>query len=121
MEGLPLNHQLTSRGGRLVRTGSTTPDYRLYRVPGIGSIPDRPGLIRVSEGGASIALEVWELPEDTVGSFVNAVPPPLGFGKVQLEDGSKVFGFLCESIALHPEEEITSFGGWRDWMKSRSS
>lgn len=120
MEGLPLNPQLTSRGGRLVRKRSTTPDYRLYRVPGTGSIPDRPGLVRVSEGGTSIALEVWELPEDTIGSFVNAVPPPLGFGKVQLDDGTKVFGFLCESIALQPEEEITSFGGWRDWMKSRS-
>ncbi|MEZ0277382.1 MAG: allophanate hydrolase [Roseimicrobium sp.] len=121
MKGLPLNHQLTSRGGRLVRKGTTTPDYRLYRVPGSGSIPDRPGLVRVTEGGTAIALEVWELPEDTVGSFVNAVPPPLGFGKVQLEDGSKVFGFLCESIALQPEEEITSFGGWRAWMQSRSS
>lgn len=121
MEGLPLNHQLTSRGGRLVRKSSTKPDYRLYRVPGLGSIPDRPGLVRVTEGGTAIALEVWELPEDTVGSFVNAVPPPLGFGKVQLEDGTKVFGFLCESIALLPEEEITSFGGWREWMQSRSS
>ena len=121
MEGLPLNHQLTSRGGRLVGKCNTTADYRLYRVPGAGSIPDRPGLVRVPEGGTAIALEVWELPEDTVGSFVNAVPPPLGFGKVQLEDGTRVFGFLCESIALLPEEEITSHGGWRAWMQSRSS
>jgi allophanate hydrolase len=45
----------------------------------------------------------------------------LGFGKVQLEDGTKVFGFLCENIALLPEEEITSFGGWRAWMQSRSN
>lgn len=121
MEGLPLNHQLTSRQGRLVRTGATTPHYRLYRVPGTGKIPDRPGLVRVKEGGAAIALEVWEVPEESLGSFVDAVPGPLGFGRVHLEDGSTVFGFLCESIGLDPREEITQHGGWRAWMASRSA
>ncbi len=120
MEGLPLNHQLTSRGGRLLRATRTTSEYLLYRVPGAGAIPDRPGLVRVHDGGASIALEVWELPEDTVGSFVNAVPGPLGFGRVRLEDGSTVFGFLCEAVDLNPDEEITRHGGWRAWLASSS-
>ncbi len=36
MEGLPLNHQLTSRGGRKVCATKTSPSYRLYLLPGSG-------------------------------------------------------------------------------------
>ncbi len=120
MEGLPLNHQLTSRGARLLLKAATSPDYRLYRVPGSGPVPDRPGLVRVSENGAAIDLEVWELPEETVGSFVDAVPGPLGFGRVELENGVKVCGFICEPAGVKAENELTQYGGWRAWLASRS-
>ena len=118
MEGLPLNHQLLSRNARLVLKTATAPKYRLYRVPGTSPIPDRPGLVRVTENGASIDLEVWELPEDTVGSFVNAVPGPLGFGRVELADGTTVCGFICEPAGVQSENEITHHGGWRAWLAS---
>jgi len=118
MGGLPLNHQLTSRGGRFVLQTRTAPKYRLYLLPRSGSVPDRPGMIRVAEGGSALELEVWELPEDAVGSFIDAVPTPLGFGRVELADGTTVCGFLCEPVALKPEHEITRHGGWRNWLAS---
>src|SRR5205823_4627296 len=34
MAGLPLNWQLTDRGGKLVGTTRTAPRYRLYALPG---------------------------------------------------------------------------------------
>jgi allophanate hydrolase len=116
MEGLPLHHQLTSRGARFVSATVTAPEYRFFYVPGSGSVPDRPGLVRVWEDGVSIAVEVWELPEDTVGGFVDGVAGPLGFGRVKLADGSSVCGFICEAAGVRPENEITQFGGWRAWL-----
>jgi allophanate hydrolase len=114
--GLGLHHQLSSRGARFVSRTDTAPEYRFYFIPGSGPVPDRPGLVRVAQGGAAIALEVWELPEDTVGSFVAGVSGPLGFGKVKLADGSFVTGFICESAGVNPENEITQYGGWRAWQ-----
>lgn len=116
MEGLPLNPQLTSRGGRLFQKTTSAPIYRLYHLPGGGKLPDRPGMIRDVENGAAIDLEVWELPTATVGSFLNAIPPPLGLGKVQLADGSLVCGFICEGYAAIAENDITHHGGWRSWL-----
>ena len=57
--GLPLNHQLTSRGARLLQTTVTAPAYRLYALP--GTVPPKPGLVRVAGGGASITVELWAM------------------------------------------------------------
>ena len=42
LSGLPLNHQLTQRGGRLLRATRTAPRYRLYALPGGPPTPPRP-------------------------------------------------------------------------------
>jgi allophanate hydrolase len=84
LEGLPLNHQLTSRGATLARRTRTAPAYRLYALP--GGPPMRPGLVRTHAGGASIDVEVWSVPAERFGSFVAGIPAPLGIGKVELED-----------------------------------
>lgn len=110
MSGLPLNGQLTSRAGRFLRAAVTTPDYRLYRLPG-GS-PARPGLVR-SRDGAAIAVEVWALPEAEVGSFLAGIPSPLGLGTLTLADGSSPKGFLCEAFATAGAEDVTHLGDWR--------
>ncbi len=97
MSGLPLNHQLTDRGARLVRRCRTAPVYRLFALTGFD--PPRPGLLRATEGHA-IEVEVWEVPSAQFGSFVADIPAPLGIGKVILEDGSSTNGFLCEALAV---------------------
>jgi allophanate hydrolase len=113
MLGLPLNPQLQSRGARLVAVTETAPCYRLYALPD----GKRPGLLR-SPGGGAIALEVWELPVETFGSFVDGIPSPLVIGRVELASGDTVAGFLCEPHALGASTEITSHGGWRSWLRS---
>jgi allophanate hydrolase len=116
MQGLPLNHQLRDRGGYLVQAAITAPSYRLFALP--GGPPRRPGLIRVQQDGAHIQLEVWALPTEQVGSFIAAIPAPLGTGKIELDSGALVTGFLCEGYASEGAADITSYGGWRDYVKA---
>ena len=113
MSGLPLNKELTERGGRLVRACRTAPDYRLFALP--GGPPERPGLLR-SETGAAIEVEVWEIPVVSLGSFVAGIPAPLAIGSIELEDGVRVKGFLCEAHATKEARDITEFGGWRRYL-----
>jgi allophanate hydrolase len=116
MSGLPLNHQLTERRARLLQATRTAPEYRFYALP--GGPPERPGLVRVGTGGAAIEVEVWAVPSDRFGSFVAGIPSPLGIGRVRLEDGSEVPGFLCESIATRGAVEITGLRSWRHYLVS---
>ena len=116
LSGLPLNHQLLSRGARLVAATKSAPFYKLYALP--GGPPHRPGMVR-AEGGQSIELEVWELPAKEFGSFVAGIAGPLGIGTVELADGSKVQGFVCEAHAAAGATDITVHGGWRAWLASK--
>lgn len=108
MSGLPLNHQLTALGGRFLRATQTAPQYRLY------ALGDRPGMLRVADG-AAIDGEVWALPTSRVGALLAQVPPPLGFGTVQLNDGP-CLGFLAETEGVVGARNITGHGGWRAWL-----
>jgi allophanate hydrolase len=114
MEGLPLNQQLTSRNAVLVSRTRTAPKYKFYALP--GGPPHRPGLVRVVSGGASVEVEVWSVPTALFGSFVTGIPAPLGIGKVELESGEQVAGFLCESYATTTATDITSLGSWRRFL-----
>jgi allophanate hydrolase len=109
LRGQPLNHELTSRGGRFVSSVSTSASYRLYALD---TVPPKPGLVRVASGGVAIAAEVWDLPVRGFGEFVSRIPAPLAIGKVELADGSSVSGFLCEPAATEGAEDISAKGGW---------
>jgi allophanate hydrolase len=111
LSGLALNHQLTERGGRLVRAARTAPRYRFYALP--GGPPHRPGLLRSPDGGSAIEVEVWSLPIEQVGSFLAGIPAPLGLGRVELEDGSWETGFICEGFAAEGARDISALGSWR--------
>ncbi|MBN3831429.1 allophanate hydrolase [Burkholderia sp. Ac-20344] len=122
LRGEPLNGQLTQRGGRFVAATTTAPAYRLYALSAAASGGvAKPGLVRVPDGGASIAVEIWEMPVDAYGSFVAGIAGPLGIGTLTLADGARVQGFLCESAALDGAQDITHFGGWRAYRASAAS
>jgi allophanate hydrolase len=79
-------------------------------------MPPKPGLVRVSEDGGAIEVEVWELAPDDYGRFVAEVPAPLAIGTLELEDGDVVKGFVCEPRALAGSVDITRLGGWRAYL-----
>ncbi|WP_045224463.1 allophanate hydrolase [Methyloterricola oryzae] len=119
LEGEPLNWQLRERGGRLVQQTRTTPRYGLFALR--GTVPPKPGLIRLDGPGSAIAVEVWELPIRRYGEFVAEVPPPLAIGTLELEGGEQVQGFLCEAWALQGAEDIRAYGGWRAYRQAGRS
>jgi allophanate hydrolase len=115
LSGLPLNHQLTARGARLIGPARTAAVYRLYELP--GASPRKPGLVRTDNGhGAAIEVELWALPSGEFGAFVAAIPAPLGIGSVALADGRQVKGFVCEQYAVAGARDISTFGGWRKFL-----
>ena len=116
LSGQPLNHQLATRGGRLLRTTRTAAKYRLFALP---TEPPKPGLIRVAADGAPIAAEVWQLPRDRFGEFVLDVTAPLSIGTVELADASLHPGFLCEGIAAAAAPDITHYGGWLAYQEAQ--
>ncbi len=116
LSGLPLNHQLTDLGATLIEAAQSAPAYRLHALP--GTTPPKPGLLRVAEGGASIALELWAVPMREVGRFLAGIPAPLGLGTLTLADGRAVHGFICEPAALAAAEDVSRFGGWRAYLAS---
>ena len=120
LSGLPLNHELTRRGAHLDRAARTAPRYRLYALP--GTTPPKPGMMRdASGGGQAIELEIWRMPAAAFGPFVADIPSPLGIGRIELEDGEWVQGFLCEASAVGGAEDISRFGGWRAFLVGRAA
>ena len=98
-------------------TTSTAPEYRLFALD---TTPPKPGLLRAPDHphAGAIALEVWALDEAGLGTFVHAIPAPLGVGTLTLADGSEVTGFICEPHTLEGAREITVFGGWLAYLDS---
>ena len=117
LSGLPLNWQLTQRGAHLLGAVKSAAEYRFYALAG-GPV-QRPGMVRVAEGGAAIDMEVWEMPAQHFGSFVDGIPAPLGIGKVKLANGSWVSGFVCEAIGVEGGTDITALGSWRAWLAQK--
>jgi allophanate hydrolase len=102
-----------------LRAARTAPRYRLHALP--GTTPPKPGLRRVAdhEAGVSIEVEVWSMPQAQVGSFLALIPAPLGLGSIELEDGTRVHGFLCEAHALQAAPDISHLGGWRAFLATQ--
>ncbi|MEM9281441.1 MAG: allophanate hydrolase [Verrucomicrobiota bacterium] len=119
MRELPLNFQLSDRGAVFLREDTSAPDYQMYALPAEHGLPPRPGMIRVAEGaGSSLPLESWAVPADQFGSFVAGIPGPLGIGKVRLQNGRMVVGFICEGELPEGSSDITELGGWRNYVSS---
>lgn len=111
MRGYPLEKQMYECGATFIREDVTAPTYQMIMLP---TDPQKPGLIKKQNGGASIHLEIWEMPIESLGSFVTSIPSPLGFGKIELQNGEEVSGFICEAFAAEFSEDITELGSWRN-------
>lgn len=132
MRGGKLNHDLTSRNATFVRETKSAAKYTMYALSA-ENLPTKPAMIfhpNGAENVGAVTVEVWDVPDDSIGSLLQKVPAPLGFGTIHLEDGSTVYGFIAEGWAADPSatalmglstEDITQFGGWREWHAARDS
>ena len=111
MRGLPLNPNLLNVGATFERAAQTEPSYRIW------SIDDNyPAMIKVKEGGVSVALEVWKVPLSGLGIVLSQEPPGLAIGKVTLHDGEAVLGVIGEPLTVEGKTDITQYGGWRAYQ-----
>jgi len=114
MRGQPAHANLAS--ATFLEEVRTAPVYRLF------SIGDRhPAMVRADEGGASIAAELYEVPDDVWPAIRDSEPAGLYRGPVELDDGRVVEGMLGEAalVAGPDAVEITPYGGWRPYVASR--
>jgi len=119
LSGQPRNGELTGRGGVLLEATATDSEYRLLRVaathPGEAAVP---ALLRVPGHGASIEVELWQLPAAELALFLAGLPDVLALGRVQLADGRTVPGLVGDGSVVsgsagRPITDITDAGGWR--------
>ncbi|REJ06514.1 allophanate hydrolase [Halobacillus trueperi] len=110
MRGYSLEKQMIELGAEFIKEDKTAPIYQLMKLPGQ---PAKPGMIKQVHGGTSIEVELWDMPLRSLGRLITSIPAPLGIGKVELQDGSEVPGFICEGYAEETAEDISALGGWR--------
>jgi gamma-glutamylcyclotransferase (GGCT)/AIG2-like uncharacterized protein YtfP len=115
MRGCELNQNMHDAGARFVRQARTAPIYRCWSIDD-GYI----GMLRVATGGAHVSVEIWDVDEHGLVHILQNEPPGLTIGRVVLEDQTEVLGVLAEPYATAGRTDITHFGGWREYMASKS-
>ena len=112
MRGLALNRNLLAAGAEFICETTTSPKYRLW------SINDAyPAMLRDEALGASVTVEVWELEAQGLVAVLQGEPPGLCLGCVELSKGEVVLGILAEPYLVIGHEEITRWGGWREYRQ----
>ena len=117
MRGLELEENLTRVGARFLSEDKTEPIYRLWSIDDI-----HPAMIRVGaedERRVSVELEVWEVPAEGLADILAGEPAGLSIGKVKLLGGETVLGVIAEPELVKGQKEISSFGGWRNYLKNQ--
>ncbi|GGF95243.1 allophanate hydrolase [Rhodococcoides trifolii] len=118
LRGFPAASQLSERRARFMGDVTTSDAYRLVDLH---TDPPKPGLVRHEPGeGAPIAGEVHRMAPAHLGTFLAALPVPMGLTRVELSDGRWVLGFCCSRDASEKGTDITEFGGWRAYCASHT-
>lgn len=113
MRGLKLHPNLD--GATFLGAFRTAPQYRVFAIGDV-----HPGMFRADSGGASIAGELYELPDEVWQRVHAGEPPNLYRGPVELEDGRTVPGILYpRELAEGHHREITEYGDWRTYWAAR--
>lgn len=113
MRGLELENNLKEVNARFLKESQTERAYRLF------SIDDKyPAMIK-GEGGTVIEVELYELDFQALEIILSKEPPGLTIEKIKLIDNSEVYGVVGLPLIIQNQKEITSFGGWRNYIKNR--
>ncbi len=113
MRGLELNLNLINVGATFEEETQTEAAYKLFSINDI-----HPAMLRVPEGGVTVTVEVWSVPLAGLAKILTQEPAGLAIGKIKLTDGETVLGVLGESICCDAGQEITEYGGWRNYIKT---
>jgi allophanate hydrolase len=109
LRGGPLVHQLTDLGARWGGELTTSANYRMALLP---SVPPKPAITRLPDGGTALKAQSWLLSPAALGRFLTALPAPMQLGKVEFDDGTWRTSFGCDGAAAAAGRDISAYGGW---------
>jgi gamma-glutamylcyclotransferase (GGCT)/AIG2-like uncharacterized protein YtfP len=100
-------------GATLIGERRTLPRYRFY------SVRDAyPALCPVSDGGAAILGELYEVPMAQLSELLAREPPELELSIVELAPDELSFGMILRrGVDEHAFTDITRYGGWRAYRE----
>ena len=114
MRGFTLNKNLLAVDAEFVREANTSNQYRMW------SINDQyPAMQRDSDRGQKIQVEIWKMTPHALVKLVENEPPGLCLGKIELVDNQWVLGILGEGHICQGMQEITKWGGWRNYFSDK--
>lgn len=116
MRGLELENNLKEVGAFFIKENKTEKAYRLF------SINDNyPAMIKVANGGNTVDVELYAISEEGVKQVLAKEPPGLTIKEIILIDGASVLGVVGEDDIIKGQKEITSYGGWRNYIAKREN
>ena len=116
MRGLELENNLKEVGAFFIKESKTEKAYRLY------SINDKyPAMIKVANGGNTVDVELYAISDEGVKQVLAKEPPGLTIKEITLIDGASVLGVVGEDDIIKGQKEITSYGGWRNYIAKREN
>ena len=114
MRGLELEDNLKAVSAVFLKESQTEKAYRLF------SINDRyPAMIKVDKSGNTVNVELYEISEEGIKEVLSKEPPGLNIKEITLIDGTKVQGVVGLEEITKGQKEITTYGGWRNYLKSK--
>ena len=112
LSGLPLHPRLRRHGALDRGEVRTAPGYTLVAL---GDALNRPGMVRDPATADSVLGELWRVPETALAALLIEAAAPLGLGRVTLDDGREVVGYLCEAAAA-TGKTVVEGGDWRRYV-----
>ncbi|WP_294374446.1 allophanate hydrolase [uncultured Clostridium sp.] len=115
MKGMELENQLVELNGQFKETTETKACYKMIKL---NIKPEKPGLVRVNNGGKSFEIDLYDIPTENLGRFLLNVKSPLGIGNIELKDGRIVKGFICESYVESEAEDISNYSSFKEYKRN---
>jgi hypothetical protein len=82
----------------------------------LSTVLAKPGIVRVKADGECIRGERWLLSPAALAVLIDGLFEPMVLGRVRLNDGTTVIGFLFEPIAAEMGDNISERGDWRTYL-----
>jgi gamma-glutamylcyclotransferase (GGCT)/AIG2-like uncharacterized protein YtfP len=114
MRGLALHANL--EGAEFLGEAATAPIYRIFSIGDV-----HPGMFEIADGGVSVPGELYRVPLEVWRAVEAGEPPGLYLGPVTILPGRRVLGILYPRELTVQHRDISAFGGWREYMRSRAA
>lgn len=114
MRGLELENNLKNVNATFISESKTEKAYRLFSINDL-----YPAMIKVDEGGNTVDVELYAISEEGIKEVLSKEPPGLTIKEITLIDGRKVQGVVGLIDITKGQKEITTYGGWRNYINSK--